>query len=454
MFESLGTTGKFVGLTAAFGIVASLWSKVQLVGSKIYGIFFVRARLQGELIDAFYVYCAKNHRKHPFAVRKFRTLRYFIRKLKRYSHIIREELSEESILYWHGKIPIFISFLNEADEKSSKRGVYLTCVRGTIDIEKFIFDVLSEYDRRVHYEDIKKNKNSRFYVRHCIGTLGIKQNSDSAVEDVEEDKSVAASLVEIGGYKIIGYEPDEIGEETHSDNPYINCLAFPDEVNDLVEEIKRWKESKDWYEKHMVPWKRGWSIFGIPGTGKTSLVRAIGEYVDLPIYAYDLSTMSNNDLIRKWNNMLSCTPCIALFEDVDTVFTGRENIVKSEYERPLSFDCFLNILDGIDKTNGVFVIITTNRVEKLDPALGVPQVNGDGKIKSSRPGRIDRVFELKELDEKCRYKIAKRILDEYPELWDEVVQKGEGETGAQFQERCAQIALKNYWDDKEMKEKG
>ena len=48
--------------------------------------------------------------------------------------------------------------------------------------------------------------------------------------------------------------------------------------------------------------------------------------------------------------------------------------------------------DGIERADGLCVVITTNRLEKVDRALGRPD---ERNIMSTRPGRIDRVLELR-----------------------------------------------------------
>jgi hypothetical protein len=181
-------------------------------------------------------------------------------------------------------------------------------------------------------------------------------------------------------------------------------------------------------------------------TGKTSLVRAVAYDLDLPIYSFDLSTMSNEELIEKWKLMKTHTPCIALMEDIDAVFEGRKNRL-GEYGGGLTFDCLLNCIGGIENCDGVMLVVTTNKIEDIDEALGIPRKDRDsnGTMISTRPGRIDRALELKELNEECRVKIAVRILKDYPEYISEVVKMGDGDTGAQFQERCTQIALERYW---------
>src|SRR5439155_8896839 len=67
----------------------------------------------------------------------------------------------------------------------------------------------------------------------------------------------------------------------------------------------------------------------------------------------------------------------------------------------LSFDCLLNCLDGVEKGNDIFTVITTNHIDRLDPALGRPRPRDDGTVEflSTRPGRIDKAIELGYIDE-------------------------------------------------------
>jgi SpoVK/Ycf46/Vps4 family AAA+-type ATPase len=133
-------------------------------------------------------------------------------------------------------------------------------------------------------------------------------------------------------------------------------------------------------------------------------------------------------------------PCVALIEDIDTVFDGRKNIAGGH----LTFDCLLNCLDGIERAGGVLLVVTTNCLDHLDSALGTPTANHV----SSRPGRLDRMLEMNELDDAGRRKLCERILAEWPETWPEIIDAGRDETGAQFQGRCTQKALQLYWSNK------
>jgi len=154
--------------------------------------------------------------------------------------------------------------------------------------------------------------------------------------------------------------------------------------------------------------------------------------------------MSNAELIRYWRRMLGAAPCIALFADIDSVFEGRKGRL-GEMGGGLTFDCFLNCLSGVEGCDGVFVMVTTNRPEMLDGALGTPRKEGEsnGTMISTRPGRIDRAIKIGPLDETCRTKLARRILGRDD---SGLVRAGDGDTGCQFVERCTQVAVREFWE--------
>ena len=86
-------------------------------------------------------------------------------------------------------------------------------------------------------------------------------------------------------------------------------------------------------------------------------------------------------------------------------------------------------------------------MKKLDSAIGLPSPETG---QSSRPGRIDKIIMMGQMDEECRRKLASRLLDKPPfsETVNAIVAKGAGLTGAQFSELCNQESLKQYWENK------
>jgi SpoVK/Ycf46/Vps4 family AAA+-type ATPase len=239
-----------------------------------------------------------------------------------------------------------------------------------------------------------------------------------------------------------------------------------------------WRRSRQWYYDRSIPWKRGWLLYGPPGTGKTALARAFAEDLNLPITVFNLAELSNRQLARSWAAMQATVPAIALFEDIDNVFHGRENVArksaavmplvmsapangdgrkagKTKNTEPVTFDCLLNCLDGVERADGIFTIITTNDIAKIDPALGQPRTLPDGSVEfiSTRPGRVDKAVELGYLESADKRRLADRILGDFPAeraaMLDFIDRYPDlPETPAQFQERCGQIALACFWDER------
>jgi hypothetical protein len=110
----------------------------------------------------------------------------------------------------------------------------------------------------------------------------------------------------------------------------------------------------------------------------------------------------------------------------------------------------------VERAEGVFTIITTNDISKVDCALGQPRRLPDGGLDfiSTRPGRVDKAVELTYMETADKKRMARRILSDYPEQYAamlEFIDKYADlqETPAQFQERCGQIALACLWKDEQ-----
>jgi len=150
--------------------------------------------------------------------------------------------------------------------------------------------------------------------------------------------------------------------------------------------------------------------------------------------------MTNQDFVEAWSCMMDWIPCMALFEDIHTVFNKGKNITAHGDAPVLNFDCFLNVLDGIQNSEGIFTVITSNNINKVDSALGGP--DEEGRV-LTRPGRVNRILKFEMLTKEGRIKMAKQILGDFgDESWMNLVDEYESVTGAQFQAVCTEKALK------------
>ena len=116
------------------------------------------------------------------------------------------------------------------------------------------------------------------------------------------------------------------------------------------------------------------------GSGKSSFIQALAGKLEYNICILSLSDPSLTD--DRLIHLLSVAPerTIILLEDIDAAFSGkddpRERSVQYQGLNRLTFSGLLNALDGVAASEGRILFMTTNHIEKLDPAL-------------VRPGRVD-----------------------------------------------------------------
>lgn len=147
-------------------------------------------------------------------------------------------------------------------------------------------------------------------------------------------------------------------------------------LNDCQEFIR----NPQWYGERGIPYRRGYLLYGPPGCGKSSFITALAGEIEFGICLLNLSDRGLTD--DRLNHLLSVAPqqSIILLEDIDAAFASREDTekLKSAYEglNRVTFSGLLNCLDGVASTEARIVFMTTNYIDRLDPAL-------------IRPGRVD-----------------------------------------------------------------
>ena len=191
--------------------------------------------------------------------------------------------------------------------------------------------------------------------------------------------------------------------------------------------------NKTWYQERSIPWRRGWLAYGPAGTGKSNLSSIVAKILNVRLYNMVLSTMTDQDFREAWRDLE--LPCVVLLDDFDTVFNGRENVTP---HKALSFETVLQTISGVKSCDGVFLMITTNHIEKIDPAIGV-DINDSGM--STRPGRIDRVIYMGPACDEVKSKLISKILVDWPHLHEEVLRQTTDYTVAQVIEKCREVAF-------------
>lgn len=149
----------------------------------------------------------------------------------------------------------------------------------------------------------------------------------------------------------------------------------------IVSDVQRFLQRDRWYAERGIPYRRGYLLHGAPGSGKSSFITALAGHLDFNICLLNLSERGLTD--DKLNHLLSNAPdrSILLLEDVDAAFLGRQQAAEDGYQASVTFSGLLNALDGVASGESRIIFMTTNHIERLDPAL-------------IRPGRVDMIAEL------------------------------------------------------------
>lgn len=439
------------GGTAAIGtLLVAAWSYVRAIWGHIASYIVVTMVLYDEAGGAAMAHFLSNFKRSKLGPRTYQAFRLFVRPRNRYERVASENLGSGMMCFWQGWKPLWVTrdmgSVPQQDPIIAKP-VRVTFLRGLFDADQLVLDAVDFYNNSIQDE-----KSPRYQIYHATG-IGRKaagamwagggggdqsapQATRGSPSTQHEDQSYLLSR------RMLRWTYADIGPP-QSAGSAMSAIALSQEAQELLVRLQNWRNSKDWFEQRGLPWKYGVLLKGAPGNGKTAFVRALAEDFNMPVFSYDLATFENSELQSRWTNMRDNVPAIALIEDIDSVFIGRE---PAHDKIDLTFDTLLNCIDGVERTNGLLLFITTNKPETLDSALsGQATANG----MATRPGRIDCAVEFNPPDKAGRLQIANRILQDWPHMIAGTVDAGCDDTGAQFERRCIDLAQVLYWNQGE-----
>jgi chaperone BCS1 len=165
----------------------------------------------------------------------------------------------------------------------------------------------------------------------------------------------------------------------------------------MLKDLKNFLNSGSWYNDRGIPYRRGYLLYGPPGSGKSSVIQALAGELDYNICILNLSEMTLTD--DRLNHLMNHIPerSILLLEDIDAAFNERKQSDTQGYVSGVTFSGLLNALDGVASAEERLIFMTTNHPERLDAAL-------------LRPGRID----FKQcVDNATEYQVRKMFLRFY-----------------------------------------
>lgn len=155
----------------------------------------------------------------------------------------------------------------------------------------------------------------------------------------------------------------------------LGTVYIDDEIKSyIIDDINWFYENPDWYAQRGIPYHRGYLFSGLPGTGKTSLIKAICSELDKTLGIINLNSVEGDDGLMEIVTEIPDN-AILLIEDIDACLASHSRKVKksknkkSDDETAVTLSGLLNALDGIMTPDNQIIIMTTNHPEKLDEAL-------------------------------------------------------------------------------------
>ena len=97
---------------------------------------------------------------------------------------------------------------------------------------------------------------------------------------------------------------------------YGKLAMDPEQKRMLKDDLDRFINRKEWYKKVGKAWKRGYLLYSPTGTGKSSLIAAMANYLKFDIYDLNLSSIKSDSALRRIF-LSTSNRSIMVIEDID-----------------------------------------------------------------------------------------------------------------------------------------
>lgn len=232
----------------------------------------------------------------------------------------------------------------------------------------------------------------------------------------------------------------------------INSVILDDEIReDILDSIHKFRkdETKSYYKKIGEAWHYNLLLYGEPGTGKTSFANALCTKLNCPMIKIDCTYLNNYGTDKfKAQELLDIgdqyLQCVFLIDEIDLYTYNRTSTATGEEnaQKQMLLSALLDFLDHVG--NGNIVILCTNHIDRLDPAL-------------IRSGRINKKvhFGLWDIYGFCKRLDQSKITE--AEFMKYVDGKGiryyiDTDNGARYypsvvSDICKEMAMQKFWNE-------
>jgi chaperone BCS1 len=154
------------------------------------------------------------------------------------------------------------------------------------------------------------------------------------------------------------------------------------QMDRIIDYLTDFLKNKEAYIKADIPFRTGILLHGAPGSGKSSTALAIANALKMNVFIVPITSLLNDESLSDCFGAIPANS-IVILEDIDIAKGVKSR--DEDTDKGVTMQGMLNVLDGFQSPPGVITIMTTNRLDVLNPAI-------------IRPGRVDLTEELGCLD--------------------------------------------------------
>ncbi len=230
-----------------------------------------------------------------------------------------------------------------------------------------------------------------------------------------------------------------------------------DDIGGLEDTKERLQEMVEWpqkyperFEKMGIDVPKGILLYGMPGTGKTLMAKAVANEANANFISikgpeiFSKYVGESEEAVREiFKKARQVAPCVLFIDEIDAIAPRRGGRSSDSGVGDRVVNQLLTELDGIESLKGVTVIAATNRPDMIDPAI-------------MRPGRIDRNVEVQIPDLEARKRIFEVHTGDMPLAddvdLDELAERTENYVGSDIESICRESGMNALRGDPDSEE--